>query len=92
MNKFKIKNLLITFLSAIVFSSTSAFADGHVKYSVTSANLAEYVDMLNPGQVNMFAQYPDTYRMDVYEESAACQLDPDIAAISQSNGTMINDN
>ena len=92
MNKFKIKNLLITFLSAIVFSSTSAFADGHVKYSVTSANLAEYADMLNPGQVNMFAQYPDTYRMDVYEESAACQLDPDIAAISQSNGTMINDN
>ncbi len=92
MNKFKIKNLLITFLSAIVFSSTSAFADGHVKYSVTSANVAEYAEMLNPGQMNMFAQYPDTYRMDVYEESASCQLDPDIASISQSNGTMINDN
>ena len=48
--------------------------------------------MLNPGQIQMFAQYPDTYRIDVSENSASCATDPDVAAISQSNGTMINDN
>ncbi len=92
MNKLNLKKLLITFVSAIVMSSSAAMADGHVKYSVTSANVAEYTDMLNPGQIQMFANYPDTYRIDVSENSASCATDPDIEAISQANGTMINDN
>ena len=48
--------------------------------------------MLSPGQMAMFAAYPDTYRMDVYDSSGDCVIPADIAAISQSNGTMINDN
>tara|TARA_A100001011_G_C14318015_1_gene848909 strand:+ start:4435 stop:5667 length:1233 start_codon:yes stop_codon:yes gene_type:complete len=92
MIKLRLKNLLITFVSAIVFSSSAAMADGHVKYTVTSANVSEYAGMLNPGQMNMFAQYPDSYRIDVYEDSSACISDPDISAISQANGTMVNDN
>ena len=92
MNKLNLKNLLITFVSALVMSSSAALADGHVKYSITSSNVSEYADMLNPGQINMFATYPDTYRIDVSENSASCATDPDIAAISQANGTMINDN
>ena len=92
MNKLNLKNLLITFVSALVMSSPAALADGHVKYSITSSNVSEYTDMLNPGQIQMFANYPDTYRIDVSENSASCATDPDIEAISQANGSMINDN
>ena len=92
MNKLNFKNLLITFVSALVMSSSAAVADGHVKYSITSSNVAEYTEMLNPGQIQMFANYPDTYRIDVSGSGGSCATDPDIAAISQSNGTMINDN
>ena len=42
MNKLNLKNLLITFVSAIVMSSSAAVADGHIKYTVTSGNVAEY--------------------------------------------------
>ncbi|MBD1141861.1 DUF1329 domain-containing protein [Pelagibacterales bacterium SAG-MED32] len=92
MNKLNLKKLLLTFASAVVMSSSAALADGHVKYSITSSNLSEYAEMLNSGQIQMFAQYPDTYRIDVSENGASCAVDPDVAAISQSNGTMINDN
>jgi len=92
MNKLNLKNLLITFVSVVFVSSSAALADGHVKYSITSSNVAEYTEMLNPGQIQMFANYPDTYRIDVSENGGSCATDPDVAAISQSNGTMINDN
>ena len=92
MNKLNIKNLLITFVSVVFMSSSAALADGHIKYTVTSSNVAEYAGMLNPGQINMFAQYPDTYRIDVSEASPSCVVDPDIASISLANGSMVNDN
>ena len=92
MNKLNLKNLLITFVSAIVMSSSAAVADGHIKYTITSSNVAEYAGMLNPGQINMFAQYPDTYRIDVSEASPSCVVDPDISSMSLANGTMVNDN
>jgi hypothetical protein len=86
-----IKKIIIALVASLTVSS-AAYADGHVKYSITSSNVAEYASMLNPGQINMFASYPDTYRIDVSESSASCVSDPDIEAISQSNGTMVNDN
>ena len=92
MNKLNLKNLLITFVSVVFMASSAALADGHVKYSSTSSNVSEYAEMLNSGQIQMFAQYPDTYRIDVSENGASCASDPDVEAISQSNGTMINDN
>ena len=75
-----------------MITSSAAFADGHIKYSVSADNVSEYASMLTPGMMNMFAQYPETFRMDVYENGSNCTLDSEIAAISQSNGTMINDN
>ena len=48
--------------------------------------------MLSPGQITMFSAYPDTYKIHVYDNSGACQIPPEIKAISQTNGTLINDN
>ena len=87
----KIKQIIIALVSSLMIS-TAVNADGHVKYTITSANVADYTSMLNPGQIQMFANYPDTYRIDVSENSASCATDPDVEAISQANGTMINDN
>ena len=48
--------------------------------------------MLTPGQLTMFSAYPDTYKIHVYETGGDCKYLPEIKAISQTNGTMINDN
>ncbi len=87
-----IKNLITTLIAVVMVSSSAAYASGHVKYSVTADNYSEYTEMLTPGMMNMFAAYPDTFRMDVYENGGDCTLDADVMAISQQNGTMINDN
>ena len=92
MNIMNIKKLIVSLIAVLAFSVSSASADGHVKYSVTSDNVAEYSAMLTPGMINMFSAYPETFRMDVYESGGNCTMDSDIMAISQSNGTMINDN
>ena len=73
MNKINLKNLLIAAVSSVILS-TSAFADGHVKYSVTADNVSEYSSMLTPGMINMFSAYPETFRMDVYENGGDCTL------------------
>ena len=91
MNKMNIKNLIISVVVALGFTVTSSVADGH-KYTVDSSNYTSYTDKLSPGQLTMFSAYPDTYKIHVYETGADCQIPPEIKAISQSNGTMINDN
>ena len=86
-----IKNILIALVTTLGLSVSIVQADSP-KYSIDSSNASEYADMLSPGQMAMFAAYPDTYRMDVYDSSGDCVIPDDIAAISQSNGAMINDN
>ena len=81
-----IKKLITTLISVVMVSSSAAYASGHVKYSVTADNYSEYTEMLTPGMMNMFAAYPDTFRMDVYENGGDCTLDADVLAISQQNG------
>lgn len=91
MNIMNIKNLLIALVATFGLSVSIVQADSP-KYSVDGSNYAEYADKLSPGQLAMFTSYPDTYRIDVYESSGACGVPEDIAAISETNGTMINDN
>jgi hypothetical protein len=91
MNKMKLKNLIISLIAYLGLSVAYVAADGH-KYTVDSSNYTEYTDMLSPGQITMFSAYPDTYKIHVYDNSGACQIPPEIKAISQTNGTLINDN
>ena len=86
-----IKNILIALVATFGLSVSTVQADSPL-YSIDSSNASEYADMLSPGQMAMFSAYPDTYRMDVYDSSGDCEIPADIAAISQSNGSMINDN
>lgn len=36
-------------------------------YTVTAANMAQYKDLLSPGQIKLFETYPDTFKMNVYQ-------------------------
>ncbi|WP_286943253.1 DUF1329 domain-containing protein [Acinetobacter sp. UBA6526] len=91
MNKMNIKTLLIAVIASMTVSLSAVFADGH-KYTVTADNMSEHSSMLTPGMMNMFSAYPDTFKMNVHANGGDCTLDPDVAAISQTNGTMVNDN
>ena len=91
MNKFTMKNLIITLLVSLGLSVSTAIAGGH-KYTIDSSNYNQYTDKLSPGQLTMFSAYPDTYKMHVYDTGADCEVPPAVKSISQANGTMINDN
>ena len=43
------------------------FADDQVAFSITPANMEKYADKLSEGQQAMLKQYPDSYRLDVYQ-------------------------
>jgi len=43
------------------------FPSDKVLYTITSKNVAEYADVLTPGQKVLFETYPDTYKMNVYQ-------------------------
>ncbi|MDD3761698.1 MAG: DUF1329 domain-containing protein [Nevskiales bacterium] len=43
------------------------FPDDKPLFTITGKNVAEYADKLSEGQKAMFAQYPGTYKMDVYQ-------------------------
>ncbi|MGI5310308.1 DUF1329 domain-containing protein [Rheinheimera sp. WS51] len=42
------------------------FADDKVLFTIDSSNLADYRDLLSPGQIKLFEIYPETYKMHVY--------------------------
>lgn len=42
------------------------FASEKPKFTITAANAQEYKDNLTPGQLALFAAYPDTFKMDIY--------------------------
>ncbi|MEH6343481.1 MAG: DUF1329 domain-containing protein [Bermanella sp.] len=43
------------------------YADEKPLFTITPANLAQYKDKLSDGQLALFAKYPDTYKMPVYQ-------------------------
>lgn len=43
------------------------FANDKVLYTITAKNADEYKDVLSPGQLTLFAAYPETFKMNVYQ-------------------------
>ena len=76
----------LAFASVVVLSNANADTP---KYSVSGSNYMEYSDMLSEGEKAMFANYPDTYRMDVYGGAAECTIPDVIASISNNNGEIM---
>lgn len=62
------------------------FASDEILFTITNANLAQYRDNLSPGQIAMFAKYPD-YKMHVYPTRRSAAYPQDIYDVAKKNAT-----
>lgn len=63
------------------------FPTDKVKYTVTAKNIAQYKDILTPGQVKLLETYPDTYKMEVYETRRSASVPDHVYQASLTNAT-----
>ena len=63
------------------------FPDDKVLFEITAANVDQYKDKLSPGQIAMFATYPDTYRMPIYQTRRTAALPDSVYDATKINAT-----
>jgi hypothetical protein len=63
------------------------FTGDKVLYTVTAKNLAEYKNILTPGQVKLLETYPDTYKMDVYQSRRSASYPEHVYQATIDNAT-----
>ena len=63
------------------------FPNDKVLYTVTAQNMAEYKDILTPGQIKLFETYPDTYTMNVYQTRRSASYPQHVYDESIKNAT-----
>jgi len=63
------------------------FSADKVKYTVTASNMAEYKDLLTPGQVKLFETYPDTFKMNVYQTRRSASFPEHVYQAVKENAT-----
>ncbi len=70
------------------------FSADKLLVTITSANLAQHKDKLSPGQLALFAKYPNTYKLNVYPTRRSASFPARIYAATKTNAaraTMIGD-
>ncbi|MGB0237602.1 MAG: DUF1329 domain-containing protein [Cycloclasticus sp.] len=72
-------------------SLADPFADEKPLFTITAENYTEYADKLTPGQVGMFKQYPESFRMHVYPTRRTGANDPWVyeATLAQAKNVKI---
>ena len=63
------------------------FTGDKVLYTITAKNLAEYKDLLTPGQIKLFETYPDTYKMSVYQTRRSASYPDHVYQATLDNAT-----
>ncbi len=63
------------------------FAEDKALYVITHKNLAQYKDLLTPGQVKLFETYPDTYKMSVYKSRRSASYPEHVYQATIDNAT-----
>lgn len=63
------------------------FAEDKALYTITQQNLAEYKDLLTPGQIKLFETYPDTYKMSVYKSRRSASYPEHVYQATLDNAT-----
>jgi len=58
-----------------------------VQYSITSKNVADYTNLLTPGQMKLFSAYPDTFKMDVYQTRRSASYPEHVYQAVKENAT-----
>ncbi len=63
------------------------FAEDKTLFTVTAQNIAEYKNVLTPGQIKLFETYPDTYKMNVYQTRRSASYPQHVYQASIDNAT-----
>ena len=63
----------------------NVFAKEKPLFIITAKNLAEYKENLSPGQLAMFAKYPESYTMPVYTSHRTASMPESIEAKAKKN-------
>lgn len=63
------------------------FTDDKPLYTITAKNLAQYKELLTPGQVKLFETYPDTYKMSVYKTRRSASYPEHVYQATLDNAT-----
>ncbi|WP_100657509.1 DUF1329 domain-containing protein [Alteromonas flava] len=63
------------------------FPEDKPLFEITAANYQEYADLLSEGQKKMFATYPETYRMPVYQTRRTASNPQAIYDATKANAT-----
>lgn len=63
------------------------FPNDKIEFTVTASNVADYKDVLTPGQIKLFETYPDTYKMNVYQTRRSASYPEHIYQAVSDNAT-----
>ena len=63
------------------------FASDKILYTITNKNIADYKNLLTPGQIKLFETYPDTYKMNVYQTHRSASYPEHVYQAAIDNST-----
>ena len=66
------------------------FADDEKLFEITAKNLDQYKDKLSQGQIKLFEQYPDSYKMEVYPTRRSAVFPDWLYEETKKNATRVN--
>lgn len=63
------------------------YPNDKILYTVTASNVDKYKEFLTPGQIKMFATYPDTFKMNVYQTRRSASFPEYVYKAIKENAT-----
>lgn len=63
------------------------YPNDKVEYVITAKNLADYKTLLTPGQLKLFATYPNTFKMNVYQTRRSASYPEHVYQAVKDNST-----
>lgn len=63
------------------------YPNDQIKYSITASNVTDYKSLLTPGQVKLFASYPETFKMNVYQTRRSASFPEHVYKAVKVNST-----
>ena len=73
-------------------SYPNPFLEDEIIFSITNENYLDFSDnLLTKGQTEMFKQYPETYKINVYNSRRSCSVPPEVYELTESNATLTDD-
>ena len=73
-------------------SYPNPFLEDEIIFSITNENYLDFSDnLLTKGQTEMFKQYPETFKINVYNSRRSCSVPPEVYELTESNATLTDD-